>query len=219
MSLIKAIIFDMDGLIIDSERLYFQAERMIAARFNKVVQDTTLGKMMGRTPIEGMDIFVKDLGLPVNPQDVLIMRTDLMRNLLNKDLVIMPGFFHILGTFQNRLDFAVCTGAQREFLDLVVNRLCIRDRFRVFQTSEGIDIGKPDPEIFLETCRKLGTPPQKKCIVLEDSSNGALAGRRAGCIVIAVPSEYTKGQDFSFIDLVAADLYEAAKIIGNLTSL
>ncbi len=76
--------------------------------------------------------------------------------------------------------------------------------------------GKPAPEIYLKAMTRLGTPAEQ-CVVLEDSSNGALAGKRAGAYVIAVPSQYTRDQDFSFVDYIAADLMGAVGHIKQLT--
>jgi HAD superfamily hydrolase (TIGR01509 family) len=208
----KALIFDMDGLMIDSERLYFEVERALARRYGKEVRDETLWRMMGRTPLEGLTIYVRELELPLSPAEAVALRNDLMREKMRNDLRPMPGLSHILDSFRGRRKMAVSTGAPREFLDLAMDKLGIRDRFDVLLASDAIARGKPDPEIFLKTCAGLDVPPER-AIVLEDSENGVVAGKRAGCAVIAVPSDYTRGQDFSRADFVAADLFEAESII------
>ncbi len=213
--ILKALIFDMDGLMIDSERLYWQVEMELARSYGKEVKEETLWKMMGRRPIEGMRIFVEDLGLPISPEDALALRDTRMRGKYRDESDAMPGLFHILDTFYGKLDLAVCTGAQREFMEIVVDRLETREQFDVLQASDEIKKGKPDPEIYLITCAKLGVEP-RDCIVLEDSSNGALAAKRADCYTIAVPSEYSRGQDFGFVDFVASDLFAAEKHIAEL---
>ena len=202
----------MDGLMIDSERLYFESEREIARRFGKEVKDETLWKMMGRKPLESLKYFVEDLGLPISPEEVKKIRDELMRIKMINDLEPMPGLYHIIDTFHKKLKLAVSTGAQKEFLDITVDKLVIRDRFDVLQASDEIISGKPHPEIFLKTCDKLGLDPID-CVVLEDSENGVRAGKRAGCYVIAVPSEYTRAHDFSHADYIAVDLFDAAKHI------
>jgi HAD superfamily hydrolase (TIGR01509 family) len=215
MAGVKALIFDMDGLMIDSERLYFEVERQIARKYGQEVKDETLWRMMGRRPIEGLTIFVRELSLPLDPAEAVKQRNDLMRERMKQDLQPMPGLFHIIDCFHGRLKLAVSTGAQREFLDIAINKLGIRDKFDVLLASDDLHSGKPDPEIFLKTCEKLGVAPHE-AIVLEDSENGVIAGKRAGCTVIAVPSEYTRGQDFSQADSVAADLFETEKHIRSL---
>jgi len=213
--MIKALIFDMDGLMIDSERLYWQVEKDMAGNYGKEVKEETLWKMMGRRPIEGMRIFVEDLELPISAEKALALRDARMRGKYRDESEAMPGLFHILDTFCRKLSLAVCTGAQREFMEIVVDRLKIREKFDVLQASDEIKKGKPDPEIYLTTCARLGVDPPK-CIVLEDSSNGALAGKRAGCYTIAVPSKYSLGQNFSFVDFVASDLFAAEAHISEL---
>jgi HAD superfamily hydrolase (TIGR01509 family) len=210
-----ALIFDMDGLMIDSERLYWEVEKGIARRFGKEVGEETLWKMMGRRPIEGMRIFVQDLGLPLSSERVLEMRDELMRENYRNESEPMPGLMQILDTFYGRLKLAVCTGAQKEFMEIVIDRLKIRNRFDVLQASDGIKKGKPDPEIYLAACGKLDVAPHQG-VVLEDSANGCLAGKRAGCYTIAVPSDYSRGQDFSCADFIAADLFAAARHISSL---
>ncbi len=202
--------------MIDSERLYFQAERDLAHRFGRDVEDATLRRMMGRNPKESLRIFVEDQDLPVGVDEALAMRNEIMREKLKADLQPMPGLEHILSSFFRKLKLAVCTGAQKEFLDLVVDSLDIRDRFDVLQHSDTVGMGKPHPEIYLTTCRKLGLKPNA-CVVLEDSSNGVRAGNAAGCYVIAVPSEYTGDQDFSRADHIVNDLFAAAEHIASLS--
>jgi HAD superfamily hydrolase (TIGR01509 family) len=138
-----------------------------------------------------------------------------MREKYRLEAEAMPGLFSILDAFSGRLKLAVCTGAQGEFMEIVLDRLKIRDRFDVLQASDEIEKGKPDPEIYLKTCVRLGLEPQQ-CVVLEDSSNGCLAGKRAGCYTIAVPSEYSRGQDFGSADYVASGLPDAEKHIRGM---
>ncbi len=211
----KAIIFDMDGLMIDSERLYMQAQQEIAEKFNKKLDRKSMWKMMGRKPIESIRMFVKEMEIPAEPEKILEMRNNMMLEKLKNDLIPMPGLDHIIDIFYNELKLAIATGAQRKFLDLVVDNLGIRDKFTVLQDSDDVEKGKPHPEIYSRACRKLALQPGR-CVVLEDSSNGALAAKRAGCYVIAVPSEYTKEQDFSYANFVAKDLFYAEKHINRL---
>jgi len=213
---VKALIFDMDGLMIDSERLYFQAEREIAAKFGKQVKDETLWRMMGRKPLESLEIYVREAGIPAAAAEILEMRNGIMLEKMKHDLRPMPGLDHILAAFHGKTKLAVCTGAQKDFLDFVLDKLGIRGRFDVLQSSDGVAVGKPDPEIYLTTCARLEIEPRDG-VVLEDSANGVLAGKRAGCYVIAVPSEYTRRQDFFSADFIARDLVDASGHIGGLS--
>ena len=211
----SALIFDMDGLMIDSERLYFAAEREMAAVYGKNIRDEQLWPLMGRKPIESLRLLREILGIEMPPEELLAWRNRLMLEKMRRDLGAMPGLIEILDAFHGRLKMAVGTGAQKEFLDLALDTLRIRERFDVLQTADGLERGKPDPEIYVLTCRRLGLPPGE-CVVLEDARNGVLAGKAAGCPVIAIPNDYTRGQDFSEADWVESDLFAAIRRIESL---
>lgn len=211
----RAVIFDMDGLMIDSERLYFQVEREMAASFGRQVQDKTLRRMMGRNPLECMRIFVEDLGLEISAEEALALRDQRMLQKMSEDLQPMPGLLETIQRLSASLELAIATGAQQMFLDLVVDQLQIRPFFAVLQSSDNITEGKPHPEIYQQVAAQLQLP-ESQCVVLEDSSNGALAAKRAGCYVIAVPNEYSQGEDFHFVDALVADLHEAGQHILQL---
>ena len=201
--------------MVDSERLYFEVEREMASQYGKAVREEIFWQMMGRKPIEGLAIFVQELGLPLEPAEAVKIRNDLLRKRMKEDLRAMPGLFSILDALHGKFKLAVATGAPREFLDIAIDKLGIRKKFDVLQASDDIQSGKPNPEIFLKTCERLGVKP-RQAIVLEDSENGVAAGKRAGCFVIAIPSEYTRCQDLSQADYIAADLFEAEKFILSL---
>jgi len=211
----KAIIFDMDGLMVDSERLYHQVQHEIAGRYNKILPEDTRQNMMGRKPLESLRIFVRELSISDDANKVLQLRNTIMREKYKKELELMPGLIQIINYFYGKLKLAIATGAQLEFLDIVVDKFGIRNKFEVLQASDDIERGKPDPEIYLKTCKRLGFKPED-CIVLEDSLNGVLAGKNAGCYVIAVPEEEVKNSDFTVADFVAEDLFAAKRKIKDL---
>jgi len=213
----SALVFDMDGLMIDSERLYFAAEREMAAAFGQELRDEQLWPLMGRKPIESLRLLREILGVETSPEELFTWRNRPMLEKMRQDLGAMPGLFEILDAFRGRLKLAVATGAQREFLDIALDTLHIREYFDVLQTADGLERGKPDPEIYLQACRRLGLPAGE-CLVLEDARNGVLAGKAAGCPVIAVPNDYTRGQDFSVADWIETDLFAAAGRIEELLS-
>jgi HAD superfamily hydrolase (TIGR01509 family) len=142
------------------------------------------------------------------PEELLETRDKMMLDKMNRDLKPMPGLYDILDAFRGKKKMAVVTGNVGVFLELVLKKLEIGKYFDVIQTSENIANGKPDPEIYLAAIRRLDVPPAN-CAVLEDSVNGARAGKSAGCYVIAVPSEYTHGHDFTFADYRASGLSDA----------
>ncbi|WP_136479586.1 HAD family hydrolase [Acetivibrio thermocellus] len=214
MKKIKAVIFDMDGLMIDTERLYFEVERIMARKFGKEVKDETLWKMMGRKPLEAITVFAEDLELDISPKKLLEIRDELFVKKLVNEVEPMPGLFDILNILKGKVKMAIATGSPQKFLKIVLDKLKIESYFDVFVTSDEVEKGKPDPEVYNTAVKRLKVAPFE-CVVLEDSSNGALAAVRAGCYTIAVPTVYTNKQDFSFVNYVAKDLKDAAEKINE----
>lgn len=206
---VKAVIFDMDGLMIDSERIYWDVGRRMARSFGKEVSDKTLGNMMGRKPIESMEVYAADLGISVSPAELRDRRDEEVLKALQSGVTPMPGLMTALDELlRGNYRLAIATSAIRRFVDVVLAQLGIASRFELLQTSDDVVDGKPNPEIYLRAISKLGVTADV-CAVLEDSSNGALAGKRAGAYTIAVPSEYTHWQDFNFVDYLAKNLDDA----------
>jgi HAD superfamily hydrolase (TIGR01509 family) len=211
----RAIVFDMDGLMIDSERIYWDAGRHIARQYGKEVSDQTLGRMMGRKPLESLTVFAHELGIPQPPEVLLAAREARVVTALKAGVEPMPGLMDVLPVLGLKYKLAIATSARRSMVDIIMRSLGVEHYFTVVQTSDDVPNGKPDPEIYLKAMGKLGVEPAES-VVLEDSSNGALSGKRAGAYVIAVPSQYTRQQDFSFADYIAADLHDAAAHIAAI---
>ncbi|HEX4123483.1 MAG TPA: HAD family phosphatase [Tepidisphaeraceae bacterium] len=210
--LVQAVLFDMDGLMIDTEKYYWAAHRQIAAEHGKSVSDQTLGRMMGRSPIDSATVYATETGILLPPAEILVQRDRLVIAMMRQRVDPMPHLLDILPMLARTFRLGIVTSATRPFVDVMLDSLGIRALFAALQTSEGIKNGKPDPEIYLSAMAKLGVSPRESA-VLEDSSNGALAGKRSGALTIAVPSEHTASQDFRFVDYVARDLLDAAKFI------
>ncbi|HWE02051.1 MAG TPA: HAD family phosphatase [Tepidisphaeraceae bacterium] len=204
----QAVIFDMDGLMIDSEGIYWAVARQMAREFGKEVSDDTLGRMMGRAPLESVELYARELGLNRPPEQLMRERDQRVLEIFQGGIEPMPGLMQVVEDLRPRFKMAVATSARLSFVNIIFGGLGIHRFFDIIQTSDDIHRGKPDPEIYLLAMSKLGVGPQD-CFVLEDSSNGSLAGKRAGAYSIAVPSQYTRKQDFSFADYVARDLLDA----------
>jgi HAD superfamily hydrolase (TIGR01509 family) len=213
--MIRALIFDMDGLMVDTEPMYWDAGRKLAAKYGKTLTDQTLRKMMGRLPVDSMAIFASDCGIDQDPQTLCDMRNDMVAELFAKGVGPMPGLRDILDRFRNRCRYAVATSASKRFADILLPALGVHDDFDVVQTGDTVTHGKPDPEIYLKAMAALNVAPAES-VVLEDSKAGATAGKRAGAYVVAVPSHLTASDDFSFADARVNNLSEATDQIEKL---
>ncbi len=215
---ISGLIFDLDGLLIDSERIYHRVSYKMADEMKVQLTDEILALQMGRSPVESMQIFIRETGaVGYEAGEMTRWRDEMMLEAFEDELHLMPGALEILKKYHNRLPIAMATGSPKILMDRAIDLLEIRPYFKVLQPSDGIRLGKPNPEIYLLAAQKMGVQADE-CIVLEDSSNGSMAGKRAGCRVIAVPNLHTRDHDFSFVDAVADNLTQASSIIlGFLT--
>lgn len=212
----QALIFDLDGLLIDSETIYRKISYQMAADLGKQLHDGIWVKQMGRSPIESLAIFREELGITTHTaQELVDLRNQLLLDGFRNGLAIMPGALEIIHAFHGRMHLAIATGSPRMLMEVAISQLGLNGYFDYMLPSDEIVCGKPDPEIYLKTIGALGLQPDE-CIVMEDSSNGALSGHQAGCYVIAVPSDYTRDQDFSFADHVAEDLTGARLFIEEM---
>jgi pseudouridine 5'-phosphatase len=214
----QAIIFDMDGLMIDTEPMYWEVGRRIARQYGRDCSDDVFRKMMGRERLEAMRIFARECGITATtPEDLLAQREVAMVQRFVAGVNPLPGLHEILERFRDRLKFAVATSSPKKFTDVLLPALGLDKYFQVIQSADDITHGKPDPEIYLKAAARLGVSPGD-CFVLEDSPAGALSGHRAGAYVIAVPSQLTSGEDFSFAPARVSNLHEAAENIEQLIS-
>ncbi len=211
----QAVIFDMDGLMIDTEGIYWAVARQMAREFGKEVSDETLGRMMGRAPLESVELYARELGLTRPPEQLMRERDSRVLEIFKQGIEPMPGLMEVLDDLRPRFRLAVATSARMSFVNIIFGGLGLHRLFDVIQTSDDIRRGKPDPEIYQLAMSKLGIQSDK-CFVLEDSSNGSLAGKRAGAYTIAVPSQYTRSQDFHFVDYVAENLLDADGHINGM---
>jgi HAD superfamily hydrolase (TIGR01509 family) len=211
----QALIFDMDGLMTDTEPLYWQAAREMAAGYGKTVSDTTLRNMMAKARIESMRIFARDCGIAVSPERLLEDREVLMLRFFSAGVVPMKGLMRLLQTYHGKLKFAVATSLPKKFTDVILPALGAAGYFDVVQTGDDVVRGKPDPEIYFKAMNRLGVAPAAG-VVLEDTRTGALAGKAAGARVIGVPTHLTAEEDFSFCDVRVEDLDQANRYIAGL---
>lgn len=213
--MIQAVLFDMDGLMVDTEPLYWQVAREMGARRGKAVSDETLRHMMGRSRHESMEVYRRELGLSESVEALLEEREAAMLALYALGVSPMPGLLELLGELSGKLRLAVCTSSPRKFVEVLLPGMGVREGvFEVVQTGDGIVRGKPDPEIYLACMKKLGVDGPA-CVVLEDTQAGCRAGHSAGGRVIAVPTHLTESQDFSFCAARVRNLTEAGKVIRD----
>lgn len=205
---IKAIIYDMDGLLVDSEILHQEAERTSLLKYGFRREDLPqeiIGDFVGRTLDEVADITCRFFGLD-DRKGYIRTRKEEFYKLIDERLELMAGAMKSLELFKkNGLKIALGTSATKEYAKIVLKKFSIGGYFDALVTAEDVTKGKPEPEPYILAADKLGVKPSE-CVVLEDASNGIKAAKAAGCRCIAVPNKHAPCQRTDMADLVLDSL-------------
>lgn len=189
---IHAIIFDMDGLLIDSEPYWEKADAALFSRYHKHHNPAINKRVMGMKPREIVDLFKKEYSFTKSSEDLLRERLDLLYQFLLADLSFMPGAKNLLLQLHKQIiPLALATsGHTREKAKKILSRLQILDYFQTIVVGEDVAKGKPAPDIFLKAAERLNISKQT-CLVFEDAPNGVEAGKAAGMTVFGINKDQT----------------------------
>ena len=213
---IQAAVFDLDGLLVNTEELYQHVGSELLRRRGKTFGPDLLDAMMGRPPAVSLAIMIEWHGLADTVETLAAETGAIFAGLLDERLEPMPGAVDLVDVLAGRgLPRAVATSSGPAFARDVLGRVGLLDRFAFVLTSADVVNGKPDPEIYLAAAARLGVDPAAM-IVFEDSHNGCRAAVAAGAVVVAVPGGHSRRHDFSGARLVADSLADP-RIAGLLT--
>ncbi|MET8869519.1 HAD family phosphatase [Nonomuraea sp. NPDC004580] len=182
-----AVFFDMDGLLVDSERVWLEIETGVMARLGAVWTPEHQAHLVGGSMERTVDYMLAVSGAEVAPQAVRDWMIDGMVARLQDGVPVMPGASELLDALRDEgVPVALVTSSLRPIADAVLKSVG-KERFDLVVTADDVTRTKPDPEPYLTAARRLGAEPVR-CVVLEDSPNGVAAATAAGCAVVAVPS-------------------------------
>jgi HAD superfamily hydrolase (TIGR01509 family) len=214
---IKAVVFDFDGLMFNTEEIFNLSGRELLRRRGKEMTPSVLSLMMGRKADEAFPLMIEALGLTEDPAALRAEERVIFQDLLWKHVAPMPGLFELLAHIEARgLPKGVATSSRRPYIESLLGHFQLMDRFHVTLTAEDVVRGKPHPEIYLTAAARIGVAPSEM-LVLEDSEMGTRSAAAAGAVAVSVPHEHSRHHDFSTAFFVAAGLQDP-KIIRLLTS-
>ncbi|MFY9176767.1 MAG: HAD family hydrolase [Caldicoprobacterales bacterium] len=199
--------FDMDGVIIDSEPLHFESDKMVMREFGVELTDEELNRYVGvanpQMWIELKDKYSIDLSVD---ELIEMQHMNKLKLLEDNQLETIRGIDELITDLQRKgIAVALASSSNMEFIQLVLKKLGITECFQVIVSGDDVEKGKPEPDIFLKAAELLKVRPQD-CIVLEDSAHGVNAAKRAGMKCIGFINPNSGNQDLSKADKIVSTL-------------
>jgi HAD superfamily hydrolase (TIGR01509 family) len=210
----EAVIFDLDGVLVDSEQLWNQAKEELVREQGAHWRDDAPRAMMGMSSTEWADYLHDELGVSLPPAQI---NRDVVRRieaLYRSRLPLLPGAVDVVRAVAGRWPLGLASSSNREIIDLVLSLAGLTGMFAATVSSEEVARGKPAPDVYLEAARRLGADP-RRCVAVEDSSNGLRAAVAAGMTAIAVPNPHYP-PDEEALRLAAATVPTIAEVTVDL---
>ena len=206
--MISAAIFDLDGLLADTERLHCRAYQMALAEKALELNESEYAEHWIRHG-KGIVDWVENHGLRFDPHALRQRKSEHYLTLLESSLRPMDGALELLETLNGNLKIGLASSSYRDAIDGVLSGLKIAHYFEVIVSGLDVARVKPAPDIFLKAAGSLGVAASQ-CLVLEDAEKGVVAAHLAGMRSIAVPNRLTRHHDFSKATMVCASLTEVS---------
>jgi HAD superfamily hydrolase (TIGR01509 family) len=185
----EAVVFDLDGVLVDSEPLWNGAKQEVVEGTGGHWRDDAPEAMIGMSSPEWSNYMHTELGVPLTPREIDRLVVQKMEELYRPRLPLLPGAIEAVRALQRHWPLGLASSANRQIIDLVLTLSGLSDAFRATVSSEEVERGKPAPDVYLEAAHRLGVGA-KRCAAVEDSSNGLRAAAAAGMTVIAVPNPH-----------------------------
>jgi HAD superfamily hydrolase (TIGR01509 family) len=186
---IEAVVFDLDGVLLDSEEIWDRAREELARERGGRWHDRAQRDMMGMSSTEWSRYMADVIGLPEPPEEINREVVRRLTQLYRQELPAIAGAREAVERLAARWPLGLASSSNRELIDLALELLGVEHLFTATVSSEEVARGKPAPDVYLEAARRLGVDPTRAAAV-EDSHNGILSAKAAGMRVIAIPNAH-----------------------------
>jgi len=182
-----AVIFDLDGVLVDSEVVWDDARKELALQTGGTWREDAQRAMMGMSSAEWSRYMREQLRVPLSAEEISARVVERVEHLYREHLPLIGGAREAVVSLAGQWPLAIASSANRSIIDLVLGLADLADCFGATVSSEEVHHGKPAPDVYLEAARRIPCDPAS-CVVVEDSANGLRAGAAAGMRVIAIPN-------------------------------
>lgn len=206
------VIFDMDGVLVDSEPMHMRLEREMFERLSLPISEAEHQAFVGMSPAGMWGTIKARFDLPHAVDDLVEMDTDVKaREIGATPLEPIDGVEELIADLEDAgCELAVASSSQKRLIEAVTEGLGLRQRFSHLVSAEEVRRGKPHPDVFLRAAELCGRKPAD-CLVIEDSANGVRAALAAGMKCVGFVNESAGRQDLSGADLVVRNFGDAAR--------
>lgn len=213
----KGVVFDLDGVLTDTEDLQYLGWVEALEPYGVMLTKEEYSELAGRKRIEIANDLVERHGLDLSPDTLAEAKsTWLVARFEKRSLPLTKGAREIIKFFlEHRVKIAVVSNCRREEFLLKLGGSGLEKYFKVRVCLDDVEKPKPYPDLYQCACERLGFKPQE-CLALEDTLAGVESAKAAGLTCFAIPSEYSRGRDFSVADRVFADLPEVIDFLRRL---
>ena len=187
--MIEAVVFDLDGLLLDSEQVWDAAREQLVGERGGRWHERAQRDMMGMSSPEWSRYMHERLGVPEPPDEISTEVVRRLERLYRDRLPLIPGAREAVECLADRWPLALASSSNRELIDLALELMGVGHLFEATVSSEEVARGKPAPDVYLEAARRLGVDPSTAAAI-EDSHNGIRAAKAAGMRVVAIPNHH-----------------------------
>jgi HAD superfamily hydrolase (TIGR01509 family) len=178
----------MDGVLVDSESVWDDVRKRFVEEKGGHWHDGAQRDMMGMSSVEWSNYVRDRLGVDMEPEEISRAIADRVADVYREKLPLLPGAVEAVNSLAGEWPLGLASSSNRHVIDLVLDLAGIADAFQVTVSSEEVGAGKPAPDVYLETARRLGKEAPA-CVAIEDSTNGIRSAHAAGLALIAVPNQ------------------------------
>ena len=211
---VRATVFDMDGVLVDSEPLHMRSANRILERFGARIDEATYRTFIGLGEVTTWETWRDRYGLPMTVDEVVAEHTRVRIDEIHRGVEPIRSAVDLARRLHDRgHPLALASSSARGVIDAILVALGLDDVFRIRVSGEDPEVAhsKPAPDVYLRAAELLAVEP-RWCLAIEDSGPGVRAAKAAGMTCVAVPNRWTDHQDFSAADVVVTDLATLARV-------